>query len=131
MREHVKKRIMYWTCEIRRLWVPLLTIALIAWWRWQLIDADPTSSLARTLTKINTLFIGAVIFHIVRRQMFPYLNFGTLLNWLKDTATPLLKSKDPIKVLGACILIGCAWLGACILLGLLASAIIPGFTRGL
>lgn len=103
------KDLCYWTREIRRLWVPLLAMAVIAYWRRQLIEDDPVSETARILYKVNIVSGGVVLAHMLRSQLFYYISLGEML-----------KQKDPLRFLGACILIG-----------LFMFAVIYGFTLGL
>ena len=99
----------YWIREVRRLWVPLLAMVLIAYWRRQLIEDDPTSEMARILYKVNIVSGGVILAHMLRSQIFYYISLGALL-----------RKKDPLWFLGACILIGLFMLAG-----------IFGFTMGL
>jgi hypothetical protein len=99
----------YWVREVRRLWVPLLAMVVIAYWRRQLIEDDPVSEMARILYKVNIVSGGVVLAHMLRSQIFYYWNLGEMT-----------KRSDPLKFLGACILIG-----------LFMFAVIYGFTLGL
>ena len=99
----------YWTREIRRLWVPLLAMAIIGYWRRQLIEDDAFSETARILYKVNIVSGGVILAHMLRSQIFYYISLGELL-----------KRKDPLWFVGAAILIG-----------LFMFAVIYGFTLGL
>ena len=99
----------YWTREVRRLWVPLLAMAVIGYWRRQLVEDDPFSETARILYKVNIVSGGVILAHMLRSQLFYYVKLGELI-----------VQKDPLRFLGACILIG-----------LFMFAVIYGFTLGL
>ncbi len=99
----------YWIREVRRLWVPLLAMAIIAYWRRQLIEDDAFSETARILYKVNIVSGGVVLAHMLRSQIFYYISLGDLM-----------KNGEPIRFLGACVLIG-----------LFMFAVIYGFTLGL
>ena len=99
----------YWTREIRRLWVPLMAMAVIGYWRRQLIEDDQFSETARILYKVNIVSGGVILAHMLRSQIFYYINLGEL----KANGEPL------------------RFLGACILIGLFMFAVIYGFTLGL
>ena len=103
------RQLCYWTREVRRLWVPLLAMAAIAYWRRQLIEDDPFSETARILYKVNIVSGGVILAHMLRSQLFYYVKLGELI-----------VQKDPLRFLGACILIG-----------LFMFAVIYGFTLGL
>jgi hypothetical protein len=116
MRDHVSKftsilwrDLCYWTREIRRLWVPLLAMAIIGYWRRQLIEDDAFSETARILYKVNIVSGGVILAHMLRSQIFYYVSLGDLM-----------KNGEPVRFLGACILIG-----------LFMVAVIYGFTLGL
>lgn len=103
------RKFCYSVREVRRLWVPLLAIVIIAYWRRQLIEDDPFSETARILYKVNIVSGGVILAHMLRSQLFYYISLGELL-----------KRKDPLWFLGASILIG-----------LFMFAVIYGFTLGL
>ena len=99
----------YWTREVRRLWVPLLAMAIIGYWRRQLLEDDAVSETARILYKVNIVSGGVILAHMLRSQIFYYISLGDLM-----------KNGDPLRFLGACILVG-----------MLMLAIILGFSMGL
>lgn len=99
----------YWTREVRRLWVPLVAMTIIGYWRRQLIEDDAFSETARLLYKINIVSGAVVLAHMLRSQIFYYVNLSDLM-----------KNGEPVRFLGACILIG-----------LFMIAVIYGFTLGL
>lgn len=99
----------YWVREVRRLWVPLLAMVIIAYWRHQLLEVDDASKTALVLYKILIVSGGVILAHMLRSQVFYYINLGKLLH-----------DKEPIRFLAACILIG-----------LFMFAVIYGFTQGL
>ncbi len=99
----------YWARELRRLWVPIVAMLVLAYWRRQLIDEHPTSEMARILYKVNIVAGAAILAHVLRSQMFPYLDLRRLLE--RGEATKFL--------------------GAAVLVGLVMLAIILGFTLGL
>jgi len=103
------RNLCYWVREIRRLWVPLLAMAIIGYWRRQLLEDDAFSETARILYKVNIVSGGVILAHMLRSQIFYYISLGDLL-----------KRKDPLWFLGAAILIG-----------LFMFAVIYGFTLGL
>lgn len=109
MRQRVWSWACYWTREIRRLWVPIAILLIVGYWRRNLIDDDPTSELARLLYKALIVSWAAIGAHMLRSQIFPYINLHELM-----------KNGEPLRFLGACILIG-----------LFTLALILGVTMGL
>lgn len=103
------RQVCYWIREVRRLWVPLLAMAIIAYWRRQLLEDDAFSETARLLYKINIVSGGVILAHMLRSQIFYYISLGDLM-----------KNGEPLRFMGACILIG-----------LFMFAVIYGFTLGL
>ena len=126
------KDLCYWTREVRRLWVPLLAMAIIGHWRRQLLEDDQFSETARILYKVNIVAGAVVLWHMLRSQILYYVNFGDFFLLVK-TVLRLVASKepDPTKFLGACQLLGLLALSAAVLIGSMAIGIILGFTMGL
>ena len=138
MQDHVKKiasilwrDLCYWTREVRRLWGPLLTVALLLYWRKELLEADPYSDLARMVWKIIVMTIPILAWHMWRSQIFHYLNFGNWITFAHSAATRGLESKDSMEFLAACLVVGLVSLAGAVLIGSLAIAILIAFSMGL
>ena len=126
------KDLCYWTREIRRLWVPLLAMAIIGYWRQQLIEDDPVSETARILYKVNIVAGAVILWHMLRSQILYYVSFGNFFLPVKTLLRLILaKEADPTKFLGACILLGLLALSAAMLISAMAIGVILGFTMGL
>lgn len=121
----------YWTREIRRLWGPLLTVALMVYWRKELLEADPYSDLAKMVWKIVVMTIPILAWHMWRSQIFPYLNFGQWIRFALDAVKRGLASKDSMEFAGACLVVGLVSLAGAVLIGSLAIAILIAFSMGL
>lgn len=146
------KDLCYWTREIRRLWGPLLTVALMIYWRKELLEADPYSDLAKMVWKIVVMTIPILAWHMWRSQIFPYLNFG---QWIRfalvavrrglnlgqddkerhgqedEAQSPEDLLQNSMQFLGACLVIGLVSLAGAVLIGSLAIAILIAFSMGL
>lgn len=121
----------YWAREIRRLWGPLLTVALMVYWRKELLEADPYSDPAKIVWKIVVLTVPILAWHMWRSQIFHYLNFGDWISFALKAVDIGLLSKDPMKFLGSCLVIGLVSLAGAVLIGSLAIAILIAFSMGL
>jgi len=142
----------YWTREIRRLWGPLLTVALMIYWRKELLEVDPYSDLAKMVWKIVVMTIPILAWHMWRSQIFHYLNFG---EWIRfalvavrrglnlgqdDKENQVQEAEDQLpedllrnsmQFLGACLVIGLVSIAGAVLIGSLAIAILIAFSMGL
>lgn len=121
----------YWTREVRRLWGPLLTVALLIYWRRDLLQDDPYSDLARIVYKLIILTLPILAWHMWRSQIFTYLNFGDWITLSLSAVRRGLKSKDSTQFLGACLVLGLVTLAGAVLIGSLAIAILIAFSLGL